>query len=103
MAGPSVSVVIPCFQAQSTIALQLASLSDQVDAPPFEVILVDNDPAQRLEKAAADFLHSNAFELRIVPAHEHQGSSYARNVGIPMLAPSHCSSAMRMTSSHGPG
>lgn len=82
MAGPSVSVVIPCFQAQSTIALQLASLSDQVDAPPFEVILVDNDPAQRLDKAAADFLHSNAFELRIVPAHEHQGSSYARNVGI---------------------
>ena len=38
MAGPSVSVVIPCFQAQSTIALQLSSLSDQVDAPPFEVI-----------------------------------------------------------------
>ena len=38
MAGPSVSVVIPYFQAQSTIALQLASLSDQVDAPPFEVL-----------------------------------------------------------------
>ena len=37
VAGPLVSVVIPCFQAQSTIALQLASLSDQVDAPPFEV------------------------------------------------------------------
>ncbi|RRR17896.1 hypothetical protein DS079_11405 [Brachybacterium paraconglomeratum] len=80
--GPSVSVVIPCFQAQSTIALQLASLSDQIDAPPFEVILVDNDPAQRLDEAAADFLHSTAFELRIVRAHEHQGSSYARNVGI---------------------
>ncbi|MCT2297104.1 glycosyltransferase family 2 protein [Brachybacterium muris] len=79
---PKVSVVIPCFQAQSTIALQLASLSDQVDAPPFEVILVDNDPAQHLDEAVADFLHSSAFELRIVRAHEHQGSSYARNVGI---------------------
>ena len=82
MAGPSVSVIIPCFQAQGTIALQLASLSDQVDAPSFEVILVDNDPAQRLDEAVADFLHSTAFDLRIVRAHEHQGSSYARNVGI---------------------
>ncbi|GAP77983.1 MULTISPECIES: glycosyltransferase family 2 protein [Brachybacterium] len=82
MAGPSVSVIIPCFQAQATIALQLASLSDQVDAPSFEVILVDNDPAQRLDEDVADFLHSSAFDLRIVRAHEHQGSSYARNVGI---------------------
>lgn len=80
--SPKVSVIIPCFKAHSTIALQLASLSDQIDAPPFEVILVDNDAAQRLHEAAAGYLHSSAFELRIVNAHEHQGSSYARNVGI---------------------
>lgn len=82
MAAPTVSVVVPCFRAHSTIALQLESLSDQVDAPPFEVILVDNDPAQRLDEAAARFQHTAAFELRIARAHEHQGSSYARNVGI---------------------
>lgn len=82
MTSPEVSVIIPCFRASATIALQLESLSDQVGAPPFEVILVDNDPSQRLDEAVAGFLRSSAFELRIVSAHEHQGSSYARNVGI---------------------
>ena len=82
MTSPEVSVIIPCFRASTTIALQLESLSDQVDAPPFEVILVDNDPSQRLDDAVAGFLHSSAFDLRIARAHDHQGSSYARNVGI---------------------
>lgn len=79
---PQVSVIIPCFRAAETIGLQLASLSDQIDPPPFEVVLVDNDPAGDLESAVERFRSSPAFELRIVPAHEHQGSSYARNVGI---------------------
>lgn len=82
MSEPAVSVIVPCFRAQDTIGLQLEALATQIDAPPFEVILVDNDPEQNLVDAVAPFQQRDAFDLRIVTAHEHQGSSYARNVGI---------------------
>ena len=38
MAGPTVSVIIQCYQAQSTIPLQLASLSGQLDARPRAIL-----------------------------------------------------------------
>jgi GT2 family glycosyltransferase len=79
---PVVSVIIPCFRATATIALQLEALAVQHDAPPFEVILVDNDRAQNLAEAIDGRFDSASFALRVVTAHEHRGSSYARNVGI---------------------
>ena len=82
MAKPDVSVIVPCFRAQATIGLQLEALDTQIDAPSFEVILVDNDASQDLDRAVEAFRTSASFDLRIVRAYEWQGSSYARNVGI---------------------
>lgn len=79
---PTVSVIIPCFNAAGTIGDQLAALASQDSAPPFEVLLVDNRSTDDLSAAVAAFQNTDGFRLRIVDAAEHQGTSYARNVGI---------------------
>lgn len=79
---PDVSVVIPCFNAARTIGAQLEALSSQQDAPSFEVLLVDNRSTDDLHAAVAPFTGSDRFLLRLLDASEHQGASYARNVGI---------------------
>lgn len=82
LANPQVSVVIPAFNAASTIARQLRALAEQAEAPPFEVVVVDNrsDDVCALAEACEQFRH--ALQLRIVTAAVEQSVSYARNVGI---------------------
>lgn len=41
---PRVSVVIAAYKGAQTIGQQLDALAHQVDAPPFEVIVVDKTP-----------------------------------------------------------
>lgn len=79
--APLVSVVIPAYNAAATLPLQLEALSSQVDAPPFEVIIADNRSTDGL-RAVVEQYQDGGFDLRMVSAGEHQGSSYARNVGI---------------------
>jgi len=77
--APVVSVIIPVFNGAATIGQQLAALDTQIDAPPFEVIVVDN--ASTDDTAAivrATVLHRAP--LRLVSATE-RGASFARNVG----------------------
>ncbi|HYO85436.1 MAG TPA: glycosyltransferase, partial [Dermatophilaceae bacterium] len=42
MSEPELSVVIACFNAESTLGLQLDALSGQLNPVRFEVILCDN-------------------------------------------------------------
>lgn len=81
-ADPAVSVVIPCFNASKTIGLQLEALRQQIDAPQFEVVLVDNASQDDLPSAVKGFHPSPDYLTRIVEANDFKGSSYARNVGI---------------------
>lgn len=80
--SPHVSVVIPCLNAAKTIGLQLQALTEQVDAPPFEVLIVDNGSTDDLRSALAPFVASRSFHLRLISANRHRGSSFARNAGI---------------------
>lgn len=76
-----ISVIIPCFDANATLGLQLEALSRQLDPPTFEVLVVDNrstvPPDEIVEQFAGRLEH-----LRIVRATEAQGISVARNVGV---------------------
>lgn len=79
---PEVSVVIPCFNAASTLPLQLQALATQTGAPSFEVLVVDNRSTDGLSALVREWTPRAPFALRLVRAHAHQGASYARNVGI---------------------
>ena len=77
---PIVSIIIPCFNAAKTLLLQLQALAQQIEPPPFEVIIADNrstDNSQAIAREAASMFSM----LRVVRATEEQGAAYARNVG----------------------
>jgi len=76
----SLSVVIPTFNGARTIGLQLQSLASQLNAPAFEVIVVDNGSTDAVRQVVSSW--SDQLILRCVDANEHQGVSYARNVGV---------------------
>lgn len=80
--APEVSVIIPCYNVAQTLPLQLEALATQADAPPFEVIIVDNNSTDDLGGVVSSWQDRVSFDLRLVSAREAQGSSYARNVGI---------------------
>lgn len=80
MPTPVVSVVIPAFNAASTIACQLDALVTQGDAPPFEVVVADNRSTDATAEVAASY--RGRLDIRVVAAHQRQGVNCARNVGI---------------------
>ena len=73
------SVVIPAYNAASTIAEQLDALEHQVDAPSFEVIVADNRSTDGTAEVARR--HAGELSLRVVDAHRRQGVNCARNEG----------------------
>ncbi|MBS2936448.1 glycosyltransferase [Nocardioides sp. J2M5] len=74
------SVVIPTYNAAHLIGQQLEALATQVDAPPFEVVVADNNSTDDLAAAAGAW--ADRLDLRVVDASRAQGVSVARNVGI---------------------
>lgn len=78
---PIISVVIPAYNAAQTLPLQLEALQTQIDAPPFEVIVVDNASSDDLSRVIEPFQASD-LDVRLLRAIDHQGASYARNAGI---------------------
>lgn len=78
-----VSVIIPAYNAAATLPLQLEALATQCDAPPFEVIVVDNgstdDTASVVDAWTARDIPG--VEIRRIGAKDLQGPGYARNVG----------------------
>lgn len=76
---PVLSVVIPAYNARASLPVQLQALADQVDAPPFEVIVADNRSTDGTAAVARAF--PAPFPVRVVAATQAQGSSHARNAG----------------------
>lgn len=77
---PTVSVIIPCYNAEAWIGRQIPAVLAQL-GPEDELVLVDNlstdaTPALLAEAAAADP------RARVVTAAERQGVNHARNVGL---------------------
>jgi glycosyltransferase involved in cell wall biosynthesis len=77
----TVSVVIPCFNAGSTIARALGSVRRQSMAPA-EIIVVDDastdDSVQKIEALRASLAPIN---LNLVCSDINRGAAFARNIG----------------------
>jgi glycosyltransferase involved in cell wall biosynthesis len=78
-AAPLVSVVIPAHNAAKSIGAQLDALVSQESAPPFEVIVVDNDSTDGTAEVAAQY--TSSLGVRVISARARRSASYARNVG----------------------
>ena len=74
------SVIIPCYNVASTIAIQLEALASQKWSQPWEVIVVDNKSTDNTV-AIAELFKQKIPSLRIIDAKAKQGAAYARNVG----------------------
>ncbi|MEO8692721.1 MAG: glycosyltransferase [Acidimicrobiales bacterium] len=81
---PSLSVVIPVRNGESTLAVQLHALFCQQAAPPFEVIVADNGSTDRTVELAEELSSSAPLgvELTVVDCSQRVGVSAARNAGV---------------------
>lgn len=74
------SVIIPAYNAATTLGEQLDALERQVAAPPFEVLVCDNGSTD----ATAEIVAARAggtLDIRLVDASAVRGASAARNTG----------------------
>lgn len=81
---PSVSVIIPCWNARAHIARQLDALSKQSYGGDVEVIVVDNGSSDGSQDVVSSYVEMVP-RLRLVTAIGQRGPAHARNVGA-MLA-----------------
>ena len=79
----SVSVIIPCFNCQATIAETLASVAAQT-LPPKEVILVDDGSSDRTWELLHELRKGHYPYLMLLshPGRENHGASMARALGV---------------------
>ncbi|MCP9902284.1 glycosyltransferase family 2 protein [Cyanobium sp. Cruz CV13-4-11] len=79
----AVSVIIPCFNCQATIAETLASVAAQT-LPPKEVILVDDGSSDRTWELLHELRQGQYPHLMLLshPGHENHGASMARALGV---------------------
>lgn len=75
------SVIIPCFNAADTIAVQLEALAKQQWSEPWEVILSDNGSTDE-SVAIVEQYQEKLPNLRIVDSSDRRGAAHARNVGV---------------------
>ena len=74
------SVIIPCHNSAETLPLQLEALRRQVDADPFEVVVVSNCSTDEVATVCEQW--RDRLTLRLVTADECANVSYARNCGV---------------------
>jgi glycosyltransferase involved in cell wall biosynthesis len=81
--APEISVVIPTWNRRELLAEVLAALEFQAEAPPFEVIVVDDGSTD----GTSDWLHSrkNRLALRVL-GQENRGPAAARNTGVAVAS-----------------
>lgn len=78
--SPEVSVVISTYNRESSLSRAIESVLDQVDAPEFELIVVDNNCTDQTERVIHEHGRADP-RLRYVFEPE-QGVSFGRNAGI---------------------
>jgi len=80
-----VSVIIPCYNAATTLAAQLTSVASQDFAGDWEVIIADNGSTDGSRQIAAGFTAAIP-HLRVVDASQKRGAAHARNAGAAAAA-----------------
>ena len=81
MMSDPITVVIPVLNGEATIARQISALAEQVSAPPFEIVLVDNGCTDRTVEIAMRAADEVLVRLRVVRESE-RGVNRARNAGV---------------------
>ena len=74
------SVIIPCFNAADTIALQLEALAKESWSQQWEVIIADNGSTDNTVSIAQSY-REKLPNFRIVDALDGRGAAFARNAG----------------------
>ena len=74
-----ISVVIPAYNAESTIADQLAALARQSDQADWELIVADNGSADGTGDVVRGW--ADRLPVRVVDASARRGPAAARNIG----------------------
>ena len=82
---PSVSVVIPMRDAETTIGEQLAALAAQSYVGEWEVIVADNGSIDRSAEVARSW-KGRIPALQVIDASARAGSPFARNLGVSLAA-----------------
>jgi glycosyltransferase involved in cell wall biosynthesis len=75
------SVIIPCFNAASTIAVQLEALANQQWSDSWEIIVANNGSTDGSVAVVRQY-QARLPHLRIVDASRRKGATYALNVGM---------------------
>ena len=75
------SVIIPCLNAEATIAQQLEALAAQQWSEPWELIVSDNGSTDHSVEVARRF-ENRFLKFRVVDASDRKGGAHACNVGV---------------------
>ncbi|GAA3230034.1 glycosyltransferase [Oerskovia jenensis] len=80
-ARPELSVIIPAYDAEATLGVQLGALLAQRPAWPWEVIVSDNGSSDGTRRLVQEWT-GRMPELRLVDASARRGPSAARNIAV---------------------
>ena len=81
---PLISVVVPAYNAETTIASSLESLIAQ-DYPNLEIIVVNDASTDGMEKEARRILESGGRPFTIITHKKNRGETASRNTGIEAM------------------
>jgi GT2 family glycosyltransferase len=79
------SVIVPCYNAESTLGETLEALAGQEWEQPWELLVVDNRSTDG-SRAVAESFRSRLPNLRLIDATERQGQPYAIMTGVEAAA-----------------
>ncbi|MBV8387731.1 MAG: glycosyltransferase family 2 protein [Acidimicrobiia bacterium] len=79
--GPAVSVVVPTHQRRPLLARLVRALEQQTDAPPFEVVIVDDASTDGTSDELDRLRAASAVPVIGVRLEENRGPATARNAG----------------------
>lgn len=82
------SIVIPCYNNETTIGAQLAAIAAQEYAGPYEVVIADNGSTDTSRTIAQQF-SARLRGLRVIDASAQRGAAFARNEGARHARGSH--------------
>ncbi|MCB1757978.1 MAG: glycosyltransferase family 2 protein, partial [Gammaproteobacteria bacterium] len=77
----SLSVIVPCYNSEQTLAETLEAIANQTCDQPWELIIADNLSTDNSASLAESF--SKRFRhFRVITANDGQGTAFAINSGV---------------------
>jgi glycosyltransferase involved in cell wall biosynthesis len=73
------AVIVPCFNVEDTLALQLDALVGEEWSRPWGIVVVDNRSTDDTVTVARRYLERG---VKVVSAHDGRGVAYVRNAGV---------------------